>query len=370
MPDATVLHPATAAPDVLARMHDQEFERVLLCNDSSVGLQAIIAIHSTALGPANGGARMYPYGSFEDAAADAMRLARAMTYKWAAAGENRGGGKAVIIGDPKHDKSEALLRRFGRFVDSLAGEYWVGEDAGLTLDDMTVVHVETDYVATLPLESGGVGDIAPSTAYGVIQAMRACAQRAWGSPDLAGRRIAVQGVGACGANAVELLLEAGAHLWLTDVDEQRLAPYAGRERVEIVAPDDIYGLDVEIFAPFALGGVLNDETLPQLRATVVAGSTNNVLAREELGVELERRGIVHAVDFIANAGGAVHDADQFRKGGFRPERVRRSLDRIYDRTLDVFARAEAGNLSYYDAARGMAEERLRTVGSLRGGARA
>lgn len=369
MLDSTVPQLATAPSDVLRRMHDQEFERVLLCNDSSVGLQAIIAIHSTALGPANGGARMFPYASFEDAAADAMRLARAMTYKWAAAGENRGGGKAVIIGDPKRDKSEALLRRFGQFVDSLAGEYWVGEDAGLTLDDMTVVHIETDYVATLPLDSGGVGDIAPSTAYGVIQAMRACAMRAWGSSDLAGRRIAVQGVGACGGNAVELLIEAGASVVLTDVDEDRLARYAGRERIEIVAPDQIYGLDVDVFAPFALGGVLNEDTVPQLRAKVVAGSTNNVLADESLGFELERRGIIHAVDFIANAGGAVHDADQFRKGGFRPERVRRSLDLIYDRTLAVIGQAESTGVSYYEAARGMAEARLRTVGGLQSGSR-
>jgi leucine dehydrogenase len=363
---------AQATTDVgtglLAEMQRLGHERLVFCNDERVGLQAIICIHSTALGPANGGVRMLPYASTEDAARDAMRLARAMTYKWAAAGENRGGGKAVIVGDSGSQKSEALLRRFGQFVDGLRGEYFVGEDVGMTLADMEVIHMETDYVATLPIEAGGVGDIAPATARGSIEAMRACAQRAWGTPDLAGRTVALQGLGACGRNALSLLLEAGARVWVTDIDPAKVEEACSLQGVTAVAPDEIYGLDVDVFAPYALGGVINDETIDRLKVRIIAGSANNIFAEPRHGDALERRGIVYAVDYIANAGGAIYDAEQFRKGGFSAERVQRNVLRIFDRVQEVFAIADREGIACYQAADQMAERRLAELGALRRGA--
>jgi leucine dehydrogenase len=354
--------------DLLAAMREASFERLVFCNDSRVGLQAIICIHSTALGPANGGVRMLPYATTEDAAQDAMRLARAMTYKWAAAGENRGGGKAVIVGDPRIDKSEALLRRFGQFVDQLAGDYYVGEDVGISLADMELIHTETDYVATLPVEAGGVGDIAPATALGTVEAMRACANRVWGTPDLAGRRVALQGLGVCGRNALGLLCDAGAQVTVCDVDAAKVAEARAAHGVEAVQPEAIYDVDADVFAPYALGGVINDETVERLKVRVVAGSANNILAEPRHGDALERRGIVYAVDYIANAGGAILDADQFRKGGFNAERARRNIRAIYDRVNEVFALADAESIPCYAAADRIAEQRLADVGHLRASA--
>jgi leucine dehydrogenase len=349
---------------LLEEMRQGGHERLLFCNDERVGLQAVICIHSTRLGPANGGVRMLPYPTTADAARDAMRLARAMTYKWAAAGENRGGGKSVIVGDPRSQKSEALLRRFGQFVDELRGGYYVGEDVGITLADMEVIHLETDYVATLPIEAGGVGDIAPATARGTVEAMRACVQRVWGTPDLAGRTVALQGLGACGRNALSMLLEVGARVWVTDIDPLKVTEAGTLPGVTTVEPDDIYDLNVDVFAPYALGGVINDETIPRLKVRVVAGSANNIFAEPRHGDELERRGIVYAVDYIANAGGAIYDAEQFRKGGFNAKRVERSIARIFDRTREVFAIADRDGVPYYAAADRMAERRLAEVGAL------
>jgi leucine dehydrogenase len=322
-------------------------------------------VHSTALGPANGGVRMYPYDSWEDATRDAMRLARAMTYKWAAAGEDRGGGKSVIIGDPRKDKNEALLRAFGRFVDQLRGEYYVGEDVGISLSDMELIHLETDYVATLPVEAGGVGDIAPATARGVVRAMQACTAKVWGSPDLAGRTVAVQGLGAVGGTMLPMLLEAGATVTVTDIDQDKLDRVASDFPVHPVGADEIYSQDVDIFAPCAMGQIVNDETIPMLKARVVCGSANNQFAAEHHAAELERLGIVYAVDFVANAGGAIYDAEQFRKGGFSHARVQKKIDAIFDRTEQVFAAAERSGTTYVEAAYQLAEKRLRDVAGLR-----
>ena len=340
-------------------------EKVVVCNDPASGLQAVICIHSTLLGPANGGVRMFPYGSTAEAIRDGLRLSRAMTYKWSAAGENRGGGKAVIIGDPARDKSEALLRTFGRFVDELRGEYYVGEDVGITLADMETIHLETDYVATLPIEAGGLGDIAPQTAAGVIYAMRACAEKVWGTPDLAGRTVALQGLGACGSAALKLLLEAGAKVTVTDIDPAKVERAVRELGVDAVAPADIYAAPVDIFAPFAMGAVIDDETIAALRARVVAGSANNIFAAERHADALDQRGIVYAPDFIANAGGAIFDAEQFHKGGFNAERVAKSLARIEDRTRDLLARAAAEGITAQAAAYRLAEQRLVEIGNTR-----
>lgn len=358
---APVAGPTVTALPIFDYLQRCNFKKVVLCNDSDSGLRGVIAIHSTALGPANGGLRMWPYASEEEAIYDALRLARGMTYKWAAAGEDRGGGKAVIIGDPRTQKTEALLRAFGRFVERLHGEYYTGQDVGTTLEDMEVIYRETDYVATLPEHVGGVGDISAATAYGALQAMRACAKRVWGSASLGGRTVALQGLGACGSSALQMLLEEGARLVVADIDQDKVRRATALPGVTAVDPRMIHAQEVQIYAPFALGGVINDETIAQIRARVVAGSANNIFAEEYHGDELERRGVVYAVDYIANAGGAILDAHQFHKGGFVRDRAMHAVERIFDRTEQVFARADRDGVPCYRAADAMAEERLAAV---------
>lgn len=340
-------------------------KKVVICNDADSGLRAIIAIHSTNLGPATGGLRMRPYLSEEEAMLDALRLARGMTYKYAAAGVNLGGGKAVIIGDPKRDKSEALLRAFGRFVDQLGGEYITGEDVGTTLDDMEVIFSETNHVVTLPTHCGGAGDIAPATALGSVAATKACAKRVWGTDELKGRKIALQGLGAVGYNALRLLVEQGAQVVVADIDPQKADTAVAQFGVTAVVPNDIYKQDVDIFAPYALGAVINDDTIPQLRAKIVAGSANNILAEERHGDELERRGIVYAVDYVANSGGTILDTDRLRRGGFQPDRAWANVAKIYERIEEVFRLADRDRIPYYAAADRLAEERIASLKAVR-----
>lgn len=341
------------------------FKKVVLCNDTDIGLRAVIAIHSTALGPATGGLRMWTYGTEEEAIMDALRLARGMTYKYAAAGVNLGGGKAVIIGDPNRDKSEALLRAMGRMIDQLGGEYITGEDVGTTLEDMETVYSETDHVVTLPEHAGGAGDISSATALGSIEAMRACAERVWGSPDLAGRSVALQGLGMVGSKALPMLVEAGAEVVVTDVDKQKVLRAVNKFGVQAVDPADIYDQDVDIFAPYALGAVINDDTIPRLKVKVVAGSANNILAEERHGDELEKRGIVYAVDFVANSGGTIFDTDRYRKGGFQPERAMTNVRRIFERIEEIFDIADRDQIPYYRAAERLAEERIEAMNKVR-----
>jgi leucine dehydrogenase len=343
---------------VLDYLRKYNFKKVQLVNDSATGLRAVIAIHSTALGPATGGLRMWKYESEQAAILDALRLARGMTYKYAAAGINLGGGKAVIIGDPAAEKSEALLRAMGRFIDQLGGEYVTGEDVGTTLDDMEVIYGETDHVVTLPVHCGGAGDISPATALGTIEAMRACAERVWGSPDLRGRSVALQGLGVVGSKALGLLAEAGANVIVTDIDPAKVQWAVDTYGVKAVDPDAIYACDVDIFAPYALGGVINDDTLDQFTVKVVAGAANNILLEERHGDELERRGIVYAVDYVANSGGTIFDTDRLRKGGFQPERALAKVREIYARTHEVFAIAEREGIPCYQAADRLAEARI------------
>ena len=341
------------------------FKKVVLCNDTEIGLRAVIAIHSTALGPATGGLRMWTYPSEEAAIMDALRLARGMTYKYAAAGVNLGGGKAVIIGDPRKDKSEALLRAMGRMIDQLGGEYITGEDVGTTLEDMETVYSETDHVVTLPEHAGGAGDISPATALGSIQAMRACAERAWGTPELGGKRVALQGLGVVGSKALGMLVEAGAEVIVADIDEGKVEKAVQEFQVEAVDPEHIYAQEVDIFAPYALGAVINDATIPRLKAKVVAGAANNIMAEERHGDELERRGIVYAVDFVANSGGTVFDTDRYRKGGFQPERAMANVRRIFERIEEIFAIADRDRIPYYGAAERLAEERIEAMNKVR-----
>jgi len=350
---------------ILDYMRRHGHKKVVFCNDADSGLRAIIAIHSTDLGPATGGLRMWPYANEEEAILDALRLARGMTYKYAAAGVNLGGGKAVIIGDPKREKTEALLRAYGRFVDQLGGEYITGEDVGTTLADMEVIFSETTHVVTLPTHCGGAGDIAPATALGCVAATKACAKRVWGTDELRGRKVALQGLGAVGQNALRLLVEEEAQVIVADIDQQKVDGAIAQYRVTAVPAAEIYKQNVDIFAPYALGAVINNETIPQLRAKVVAGSANNIFAEDRDGDELQRRGIVYAVDYVANSGGTIFDTDRLRKGGFQPDRAWANVRKIYERIEEVFRVAERDHVPYYVAADRLAEERIAALRSVR-----
>jgi leucine dehydrogenase len=253
----------------------------------------------------------------------------------------------------------------GRFVDQLGGEYITGEDVGTTLADMEVIFSETDHVVTLPKHCGGAGDIAPATALGSVAATKACAKRVWGTDELKGRKIALQGLGAVGFKALRMLVEEGAEVVVADVDLQKVDAAIAEFGVIAVAPNDIYKQDVDIFAPYALGAVINDETIPQLRAKVVAGSANNILAEERHGDELERRGIVYAVDYIANSGGTIYDTDRLRKGGFQADRAMANVRKIYDRIEEVFRIAERDHIPCYAAADRLAEERIAALKAVR-----
>lgn len=360
-----LLHTATRRPLPEGAL-DGDFEQLVVASDPASGLLALICIDSTTLGPADGGVRMLPYPTFAHAVADVTRLARSMTLKYAAAGESRGGGKAVIVGDPRTDRTEALLRAFGRAVDALGGRYWAGLDSGLTLEDMTVVHRETPYVATLPGEAGGVGDIAPATAAGVLHAMRACARRVWGTASLAGRRVSLQGVGACGSAALAELVAEGAVVTVADVDEGRARRAADLHGVAVVDAEAIWSVPADVAAPFALGGAVDRatvEVLARAGVRVLAGSANNVLASDGPGdhtVEqaLVDAGITWAVDFVANAGGCILDADRFHPGGHDPDRVAGRLAAIGARTHRVLDDAERDGVLPSVAATALAQARL------------
>ena len=341
------------------------FRKVVLCHNAEVGLKAVVAIHSTDLGPATGGLRMWTYDTEDAAIMDALRLGRGMTYKYAAAGVDLGGGKAVIIGDPRTEKTEGLIRAMGRFIQSLGGEYQTGEDVGTTLDDMELLFSETEHVVTLPEYCGGAGNIGPATAFGVLQAMKACAQEVWGSDSLRGRTIAVQGLGAVGWPALEGLVQEGARVLVSELDPAKVEIARREFGVTVVEPDEIYGQDCDVFAPYALGGIVTDRTLPQLRCRIVCGSANNQLAEERHGDGLQARGILYAPDYIANAGGTIFDTDRLRKGGFNRERAWRNVERIRDRMAQVIAITKRDHIATWLAADRLAEQRLAMARSLR-----
>jgi len=341
------------------------FKKVVLCHNAEVGLKAVIAIHSTDLGPATGGLRMWTYDTEEAAIMDALRLARGMTYKYAAAGVNLGGGKAVIIGDPRTQKTEGLLRAMGRFIGSLGGEYQTGEDVGTTLDDMETLYGETDHVVTLPEYCGGAGDIGPATAFGVLQAMKACAREVWGGESLRGRVVAMQGLGAVGWPALEGLVEEGATVVVSEIDERKLERARRQFDVKTVPPEAIYEQPCDIFAPYALGAVVNDETIPRLRCKIVCGSANNQLAEERHGDLLHQKGILYAPDYIANSGGTIYDTDRLKKGGFNRERAWKNVARIHERMAEVIAISKRDGLPTWKAADRLAEQRLAMARSLR-----
>ena len=340
-------------------------EQVVYCHDRATGLKAIIAVYSTALGPALGGARFYPYSDENAALDDVLALSKGMAYKNALAGLDLGGGKAVIIGDPATHKTEALLRAYGRFVQSLGGRYITACDVGTYVADMDVVARETSFATGRSREEGGAGDSSELTAFGVYQGMRASAEHTWGTPDLKGRRVGVEGVGKVGRLLVGHLAEAGAEIVITDVDERAV------DRVRAVHPsvevvDDTATLiasDVDVFAPCALGGVLDDDTAGLLRAKVVCGAANNQLAHAGVEKLLQDRGILFAPDYLVNAGGTIQVSDELR--GYDPDRARLKATSLYDTAKAVFALADEEGVPPVTAADRLAERRMSEVANLR-----
>lgn len=340
-----------------------EFEEVAFFHDPPSGLRAIVAIHSTRLGPALGGCRFYPFETEEEALRDVLRLARSMTYKAAAAGLDLGGGKAVIIGDPRRIKSEELLRAFGRFVESLGGRYITAEDVGTNRADMDIIRRETRYVTGVSPELGGSGDPSPVTAYGVFLGMKACTEVAWSRHSLRGLRVAVQGVGKVGYALVKLLVEEGAQVVVADIDVDAVARVVRDFGVETTDPDKIHAVECDIFAPCAMGGVIRDDTIPELKCKVVAGSANNQLERPEHGEALAELGILYAPDYVINAGGLINVADELQ--GYNPDRARARVEGIYRTLREIFHIARDRHISPAAAADAFAEERIERVSRIR-----
>jgi leucine dehydrogenase len=341
------------------------YEQVLYGYDARSDLRTIIAIHSTALGPALGGTRFYPYPSEDEALFDVLRLARGMTYKAAAAGLDLGGGKAVIIGDPRTQgpESERLFRAYGRIVDSLQGRYITAEDVGTTSSDMEMIRRETRWALGIPVPEGGSGDPSPATARGVVGAMRAVAEHLWGSDDLRGRRVAVQGVGKVGSVAATLLLEAGSEVVVSDAYAPTADAVAAALGVKVVEPDEILAVDCDFLAPCALGAVLNRDTIPHLACRAIVGSANNQLLDEEDAEAIAGRGILYAPDFVVNAGGLINVSEELR--GYAADRALHRVDGIRSATAAILASAEAEGITPHAAAAVRAERRIKEIGDLR-----
>ncbi len=350
---------------VFQAMGEGSHEQVVFCESKAAGLKAIIAIHDTTLGPALGGCRMWPYKSEQEALTDVLRLSRGMTYKAAAAGLNLGGGKAVIMGDPKRDKSEALFRVFGRFVESLNGRYITAEDVGTTVLDMEYIFMETKYVTGVAPAHGGSGDPSPVTAYGVFRGMQASVKEALGAGTLAGLRVAVQGLGNVGGHVVEHLVKDGARVIVTDIDQDKCRRFAEEQGVEVVAPEAIYDVPCDIFSPNALGAVLNDDTLPRLRCRIVCGGANNQLAEDRHGRALMDRGILYAPDFVVNAGGLINVYVEME--GYVRDRALRMAQSIYDTLERVYSIAREQKVPTFVAADRLAEERISRIGQIKKG---
>jgi leucine dehydrogenase len=340
-----------------------EHEEVVFCHDKNVGLKAIIAIHNTSLGPALGGTRMWNYKTEEDALVDVLRLSRGMTYKAAAAGLNLGGGKAVIIGDPKTQKSEGLFRAFGQYVNSLNGKYITAEDVGTNVNDMEHIFMETQWVTGIPKDFGGSGDPSPYTAHGVLMGIKAAAHEKFGTDSLKGMRIAVQGLGNVGSNLVKYLVEEGAYVIVSDIDQVRVKMHHDLYKVEVVSPDQILGIDCDIQAPCAMGAIVNDQTIGKFKCKVIAGGANNQLAEARHGNQLRELGILYAPDYVVNAGGLMNVFVELE--GYSPDRAFEKTRKVYDNVKKVIEIAKRDNIGTHTAADRLAEERIHTIGMLK-----
>ena len=354
----------TMLNNVFEPMAMEGHEQVVYCYDENTGLKAIIAIHNTVLGPSLGGTRMWNYKSEADALNDVLRLSKGMTYKAAISGLNLGGGKAVIIGNSKRDKSEALFRKFGRFVNNLNGKYITAEDVGTSTKDMEFVKMETDYVSGLPESMGGGGDPSPVTAYGTYMGIKASAKEMWGNDNLAGKKISVQGVGHVGQHLVKLLSEEKAKIFVCDIHEEPLHQMVAEYGVEVVPPEMIYDIDVDIYAPCALGATVNDDTIGRLKCAIIAGAANNQLADTDAhGEMLLKKGILYAPDFLINAGGLINVSSEL--SGYNRQRAMRATEKIYDVTLQIFKTAKEQKITTQTAAMRIAEKRIADIGKLK-----
>ncbi|GGH03178.1 leucine dehydrogenase [Polaribacter pacificus] len=334
-------------------------EQIVFCNDEDTGLKAIIGIHNTVLGPALGGTRMWSYNSEWDALNDVLRLSRGMTFKSAITGLNLGGGKAVIIGDAKTQKNDDLMRRFGQFVDSLSGKYITAEDVGMETRDMDVIREVTPHVTGISESKGGSGNPSPITAYGVYMGMKAAAKYQFGTDNLAGKKVLVQGVGHVGETLVKHITDEGGQVVINDINLPRLEELSKKYGANVVLGNDIYGLDVDIYAPCALGATINDATIHQLKAKVIAGAANNQLADEvKHGMLLKEKGIAYAPDFLINAGGIINVYAELE--GYGKDEIIRKTENIYNTTLDIFALSEKESISTHRAAFNIAQNRIDT----------
>ena len=362
----TMVHTSTntaTAELVLARMERYDHEEVLFCFDRPTGLRAIIAIHDTTLGPALGGTRMWPYATEAEALHDVLRLSRGMTYKSSLAGLDLGGGKAVIIGEARTQKTEAMFRRFGQFVESLNGRYITAEDVGMSTTEMVNIQKETTNVAGLPEEMGGSGDPSPVTAYGVYCGMKAAAKTAYGSDDLNGRKVGIQGAGNVGKALVAYLVKEGAKVFLTDIHEEKLAAIKAEfPAITVVKSEDIYDLDMDIYSPCALGATVNDDTLKRLKCSVIAGAANNQLADEIIhGKAVMEKGILYAPDFLINAGGIINCA--WERKGYNHQAAMNQTAAIYDTAIRIFKASADLAIPTYLAANQAAEHRISSMRS-------
>ena len=339
-------------------------EQVLFCNDPSTGLKAIIGIHNTVLGPALGGTRMWVYASEADALTDVLRLSRGMTYKAAISGLNLGGGKAVIIGDSRKIKDEALMRRFGLFVESLGGKYITAEDVGMTTKDMEYIHMETDHVVGIPETLGGGGDPSPVTAYGVYMGMKASAKKLYGGESLSGKKILVQGAGNVGGYLVNHLVKEGANVMIADIYQDNIKKVVDRNpSVTVVDAGDVFAQQMDIYAPCALGATINDDSIARMKCRIIAGAANNQLANEaQHGQMLLEKGIIYAPDFLINAGGLINCYSELE--GYNRDRAMDQAENIYVTTMTVLNKSEEEGKPTYQIANQMAEDRINKIAQI------
>ncbi len=347
----------------LSKMYEMGHEEVVFFSDKSSGLKAIVAIHDTTLGPALGGTRLWQYANEEEALVDVLRLSRGMTYKNAISGLNLGGGKAVIIADPKQ-KTEALFRSFGRFIESLNGRYITAEDVNTSVEDIEHIFTETNYVTGVAQQNGGSGNPSPYTALGVFRGIEASVTKAYGNRSLQGKTVAIQGVGSVGFELSKLLTEAGAKIVYTDVNDRGIQKMKEAfPSAKYVAPNEIFAAACDVYSPCALGASINDETIPQLKCKIVAGAANNQLKEDKHGLILKEKGILYAPDYLINAGGVMNVSIEFE--GWDDSKSRRMIDTIYDKTLNVFAISDEQNIPVNKAADVMAEQRIAAMKNIK-----
>lgn len=349
---------------VFSSLSEMGHEQVMFCSDPETGLKAIIAIHNTQLGPSLGGLRMWQYVSDLDALTDALRLSRGMSFKASISGLNLGGGKAVIIGNSRTQKSEILMRRFGRFVHNLNGKYITAEDVGTSTQDMTYIRMETPHVTGIPEISGGSGDPSPVTAYGTLLGIKASLKKLTGNESLSGKKVLVQGTGNVGSHLIEMLVKENASVLVSDIYEEKLKEISNKFPVQVVDTETVYDQDCDIYAPCALGATLNPDTLTRLKCSIIAGAANNQLRHEKTdALIIRRRGILYAPDFVINAGGLINVYTELN--GYNKDKAYAQAEGIYTTTLKIFEEAEKRNLTTSETAIQLATERIAQIGRLK-----